>query len=91
MAYTVSAVSWANVLLVFGDAGLELIGVGATLLLVGAEVLVTLNASRNHTTITGVVDNIAASMVLDKCVFLRSRTVMCIRTLKDAIEAGCCT
>ncbi len=49
----------------FGDAGLELVGVGATLLLVGAEVLVTLNASRDHTTIAGVVTNTAASMVLD--------------------------
>ena len=74
----------------FGDARLELIGIGATLLLVGAEVLVTLNASRDHTTITGVVDNTAASMVLDKCVFLRSRTVMCFRTLKDAIQVGIC-
>ena len=63
-------VSWAYVFLVFGDAGLDLGCVRATLLLVGAQVLVTLYASRNYTIIACVVNNATRAVVLDECVLL---------------------
>ena len=56
----------------FSDAGLDLVCVGATLLLVGAQVLVTLYTSRNYTVVASVVDNTAAPVVLNKGVFLRA-------------------
>ena len=72
----------------FSNAGLDLISVGTTLLLVSAQVLVTLYASRDYTTVASVVNDTAAPVVLNKGVFFRARAVVGIRTLKNAVDTG---